>query len=102
MLSGYVFAAGLGLIPAGAGNIHRLLDSLFLFWAHPRRCGEHANTVERLSEPGGSSPQVRGTLIQEHHARRGTGLIPAGAGNIMTGKLSQISAGGSSPQVRGT
>ena len=93
---------GLGLIPAGAGNILSTRLPRLGRRAHPRRCGEHS-----------TAPSVS---VTERW------LIPAGAGNIQLSK-EQVESGrahprrcgehpyvgmghrlyeGSSPQVRGT
>ncbi len=94
-----------GLIPAGAGNIGSPTPVTLSIWAHPRRCGEHRCFFRVLETEQGSSPQVRGTFAPLFHVRdegggsspqvRGTfktskllvaggGLIPAGAGNILS------------------
>ena len=111
-----------GLIPAGAGNMLELLLVDPAAGAHPRRCGEHVGVRSRIRQFRGSSPQVRGTLLTTHSTRARTGLIPAGAGNIVgvppetthprahprrCGEHSPSygsgsSSSGSSPQVRGT
>ena len=111
-----------GLIPAGAGNIDLLFHWHAGFWAHPRGCGEHSIISGRVFDPGGSSPRVRGTCVQDAATRDYLGLIPAGAGNIIGLRQIAIRRGahprgcgehggrlwpcfravGSSPRVRGT
>ena len=111
-----------GLIPAGAGNITRWSEAARCSRAHPRRCGEHADNVDDVPELSGSSPQVRGTSTRSARIGRGTGLIPAGAGNMRSPPTWRRPSGahprrcgehgaseddlapvpGSSPQVRGT
>ena len=111
----------LGLIPAGAGQTKRASPPQSHRRAHPRRCG-----ADRLFVPGntvtvGSSPQVRGRHSAHQTAARGSGLIPAGAGqtnppgrsssttwahprrcgaDTSSTRVSPVSVG-SSPQVRG-
>ena len=73
------------LIPAGAGNIFLLAKISDRLRAHPRGCGEHIRE-ERKDDPNeGSSPRVRGTLAYGLCDYSGQGLIPAGAGNILSG-----------------
>ena len=110
-----------GLIPAGAGQIHRPRPRVPLGRAHPRRCGADAFAHCFTSGHCGSSPQVRGRFEWATGKECKLGLIPAGAGQIpwirstmrksaahprrcgadvrhrQSGKL----VGGSSPQVRG-
>ena len=90
--------------------------------AHPRGCGEHAASRRAASLTGGSSPRVRGTSFVPKFNPGAGGLIPAGAGNILTIQLipskwrahprgcgehapatdSEAAGEGSSPRVRGT
>ena len=73
-----------GLIPAGAGQIAFHTHGRALRRAHPRRCGADEATFLPTPAMPGSSPQVRGRC--EHLRRRllRLGLIPAGAGQIIT------------------
>ena len=110
------------LIPAGAGNTCRCRQQRGCSSAHPRRRGEHLGTLARMRCLFGSSPQARGT--RQHSRTRSTmpRLIPAGAGNTLTGAylpdadlahprrrgehasvdwMTPLSLG-SSPQARGT
>ena len=89
---------------------------------HPRVCGEHRNVALGSRQANGSSPRVRGTLARFGPRWRGTGFIPACAGNTATvpsptwsftvhprvcgehndpGPI-KYCPGGSSPRVRGT
>jgi len=112
---------GVRLIPAGAGQIQA--EGLWEAGgsAHPRRCGADSYLRFCAVLRGGSSPQVRGRLVQKQSMRWGRGLIPAGAGQIrcsparntgsaahprrcgadVEGDFLGIWHGGSSPQVRG-
>ncbi len=73
-----------GLIPAGAGNIPVGMAAHAAARAHPRGCGEHwAAANPSLGYPG-SSPRVRGTFVTPGTACQVMGLIPAGAGNILS------------------
>ncbi|EEI27959.1 hypothetical protein HMPREF0294_0573 [Corynebacterium glucuronolyticum ATCC 51867] len=49
-----------GLIPAGAGQILRAVESDTDARAHPRRCGADKASISRALGRSGSSPQVRG------------------------------------------
>ena len=68
-------------IPAHAGNTRSRMASWMIVTVHPRACGEH---LARQRWPGplfGSSPRMRGTLLEDgpgHCLRR---FIPAHAGN---------------------
>ena len=73
-----------GLIPAGAGNIRVKTWTYHTTWAHPRGCGEHHRTSSPISGRPGSSPRVRGTCIGSQRSQYLHGLIPAGAGNILS------------------
>ena len=112
---------GHGIIPADAG-------STACTWAwtpvprdHPRRCGEHDQTLLALISSSGSSPQMRGALQLTTVPYRCTGIIPADAGSTFwnpailsqdrdhprrcgehtrLGAMQAI-ADGSSPQMRG-
>ena len=90
--------------------------------AHPRRCGQHSNSMTVCGVGMGSSPQVRGTFGAANGEVESSGLIPAGAGNMVLAPRPTTAARahprrcgehvllpvgywavrGSSPQVRGT
>ncbi len=90
----------IGLIPAGAGN-----TGLERYWpkhggAHPRRRGEHSESLQGVRVMVGSSPQARVTLVLGLERGCGGGLIPAGAGN--TGRMRGPGRGGGAhPRRRG-
>ena len=72
--------AGVGLIPAGAGNMRSGTPVPTARRAHPRGCGEHIGFLNIYPDFWGSSPRVRGTckvIILETYS---PGLIPAGEG----------------------
>ena len=73
-----------GLIPAGAGNIENDKVSALKSRAHPRGCGEHVSQQVRKQSEAGSSPRVRGTCKRVKSPCLRLGLIPAGAGNILS------------------
>ena len=73
-----------GLIPAGAGNIIKNEGSPSCHGAHPRGCGEHVVIDEMVYVLLGSSPRVRGTSKSLTQPNQPKGLIPAGAGNILS------------------
>ena len=110
-----------GLIPACAGKTTRGCSRRHQRRAHPRACGENAEVRADAWGAGGSSPRVRGKLL-EHVAGHGClRLIPACAGKTHmilhlsnalwahprvcgeNGPLSGIGrpTQGSSPRVRG-
>ena len=109
-------------IPACAGNSARNCSSSARASVHPRVCGEQLEALWKYSDPGGSSPRVRGTdrtRSPQHLLRR---FIPACAGNSRLCAFSSITStvhprvcgeqsysppsiardDGSSPRVRGT
>ena len=114
--------AGVGFIPAGAGNTACISDLGRQKTVHPRRCGEHHALGRAIGIAGGSSPQVRGTHLSPAHLWQRDRFIPAGAGNTVVVTHDDLQAPvhprrcgehlvdekylllcpGSSPQVRGT
>lgn len=74
--------AGVGLIPAGAGNMRSGTPVPTARRAHPRGCGEHIGFLNIYPDFWGSSPRVRGTSNFYVEVTGQTGLIPAGAGNM--------------------
>ena len=48
---------------------------------HPRVCGEHQHTVMNAGRGWGSSPRMRGALMDAKTAIDGMGIIPAYAGS---------------------
>ena len=67
---------------------------------HPRVCGEHTMASSGVRACSGSSPRMRGTLVQSVDAERGDGIIPAYAGNTGTMFIVE-SAKGDHPRVCG-
>ena len=114
-------AADFGLIPARAGKTPLPCPSRSGTWAHPRACGENSYTDLTAPTTAGSSPRVRGKLIEVERSTGDIGLIPARAGKTRRpgGRRSGVSAHpracgendvrrangqeavGSSPRVRG-
>ena len=110
-----------GLIPAGAGQTFAGPFRTPQHWAHPRGCGADSSSFSRAHLNTGSSPRVRGRLVDNCPHQCPVGLIPAGAGQ--TSRHSRRHhrrrahprgcgadsshrplanpVGGSSPQVRG-
>ena len=74
-----------GLIPARAGNTYSDRFPCKSGGAHPRSRGEHQKLGYPLGERSGSSPLARGTLgcLPAHLPY--PGLIPARAGNTLSG-----------------
>ena len=71
----------IGIIPACAGNTTSPYAYVECSWDHPRVCGEHAVVRFRVNVPPGSSPRVRGTLVDGDFMQAEHGIIPACAGN---------------------
>ena len=69
-----------GLIPACAGKTALPRGSPRRQWAHPRVCGENARLRCVFACQEGSSPRVRGKLIETLRVQHVSGLIPACAG----------------------
>ena len=109
------------LIPACAGKTSRNRAGMSQPWAHPRVCGENGAATEATRTKVGSSPRVRGKLVEKDVSGAGIGLIPACAGKTffqasasaarqahprVCGEnesqfMAPVMAGGSSPRVRG-
>ena len=71
------------IIPADAGNTHHRMRAHSWGGDHPRGCGEHL-AVERTecAQPG-SSPRMRGTLLDWSSSVTRLRIIPADAGNTL-------------------
>ena len=109
-------------IPACAGNTSIFLSFVIFAAVHPRMCGEHVRSITAFSGMVGSSPHVRGTLVQVSRSGSPLRFIPACAGNtrssVHTAPPSSVHprmcgehydsdmdvfiSDGSSPHVRGT
>ena len=76
---------GAGLIPARAGNTDRDREGTEYHRAHPRSRGEHQSWVSPFTGAAGSSPLARGTLDISAAWVVDIGLIPARAGNTVSG-----------------
>ena len=72
---------GGGIIPAHAGNTLGCSPCHSVSRDHPRACGEHNVRSSYPRAVMGSSPRMRGTLVNCVHVILGTGIIPAHAGN---------------------
>ena len=71
-----------GLIPARAGKISPPRPPCEHLWAHPRACGENPSADCFSTLRVGSSPRVRGKLLEDRRRLGRDGLIPARAGKI--------------------
>ncbi len=109
-------------IPACAGNTNPAVQRSYHKSVHPRVCGEHLQGPGHITQIGGSSPRVRGTLAVMARNEANGRFIPACAGNTWhrqncfrlkavhprvcgehgTGRLITHIHCGSSPRVRGT
>ena len=70
-----------GIIPACAGSTKGAFGIQGRHWDHPRMCGEHALNEMKIPREVGSSPHVRGALIQGIVLHCPLGIIPACAGS---------------------
>ena len=73
--------SGSGIIPACAGSTDRVGAAGSLVGDHPRMCGEHITPNPFANAVLGSSPHVRGALIQGIVLHCPLGIIPACAGS---------------------
>ena len=77
------FGGAFGLIPACAGKTDDPSRGALNSGAHPRVCGENVVFSFLGSPPTGSSPRVRGKLIDIVDRETARGLIPACAGKTL-------------------
>ena len=77
-----------GIIPAFAGNTVPWTEKQLEYKDHPRIRGEHILSVWTLQTGEGSSPHSRGTLPDGAFKRLEDRIIPAFAGNTVTGNES--------------
>ena len=94
--------AGVGIIPAHAGNTACLPMTILCNGDHPRACGEHMPQLSAMSFVVGSSPRMRGTLAHRLILEQREGIIPAHAGNTSEPLRIPGRSRGSSPRMRGT
>ena len=71
------------LIPACAGKTLKIASTAPVDWAHPRVCGENAQIIGGAVTALGSSPRVRGKLLNLETVTDESGLIPACAGKTL-------------------
>ena len=110
-----------GIIPACAGSTFRPRGHVSGYRDHPRMCGEHRTSWPNCEAKAGSSPHVRGALLQRQRHRIRAGIIPACAGSTWSMAIGTAwdgdhprmcgehrisvntvsSSAGSSPHVRG-
>ena len=69
------------IIPADAGSTVLVDEEHPAGQDHPRGCGEHAVTMALSSAMSGSSPRMRGALLDMRVDSRYGGIIPADAGS---------------------
>ena len=78
---GYHFEGAKGIIPADAGSTTPFLGSPHPWTDHPRGCGEHPCRPLTWPRWRGSSPRMRGALVQRSVHRQTLRIIPADAGS---------------------
>ena len=73
------------IIPARAGQTDNITRLRGLRLDHPRACGANERQAEHMGVKVGSSPRVRGKLIERTAERHGHRIIPARAGQTSSG-----------------
>ena len=89
-----------GIIPACAGNTYDTLAQSSSARDHPRMRGEHCIMPNVIGSRMGSSPHARGTLRLTVVWPGETGIIPACAGNTISGRITSGKCG-DHPRMRG-
>ena len=109
------------IIPADAGSTNANLANTLATQDHPRGCGEHQIAGFGYRVRRGSSPRMRGALVDLIHGLLAGRIIPADAGSTvncafgmppswdhprgcgehLSTKKSASATGGSSPRMRG-
>ena len=80
------------IIPADAGSTVSTGSSPSLLQDHPRGCGEHLLRRQLRGRQKGSSPRMRGALVQQALSTDKGGIIPADAGSTRSPSASCSSA----------
>ena len=91
----------LGIIPACAGSTRSARRSQTAARDHPRMCGEHTARLPRTIPCRGSSPHVRGALVDFVNAHTHSRDHPRMCGEHSQDSSFLSSFMGSSPHVRG-
>ena len=68
------------IIPAHAGQTHRMQRGFMAGPDHPRACGANVHTAYQLRFPAGSSPRMRGKRNANNAIQATARIIPAHAG----------------------
>ena len=89
-------------IPACAGNSSLRAGLPTAPAVHPRVCGELHSHRPTQGNPIGSSPRVRGTLVQVLRRLAGFSVHPRVCGELSVVNVRVVCVAGSSPRVRGT
>ena len=75
------------ITPAHAGKSSRVSSFLWLFWDHPRACGEKLVTTPGQKPPFGSPPRMRGKDKVAFVHRGQQGITPAHAGKSSKSRI---------------
>ena len=81
------------IIPADAGSTAIRNVTFVHTQDHPRGCGEHIRKDLQTVSDRGSSPRMRGALLQSNKCVTGKGIIPADAGSTPTFSVACASSG---------
>ena len=79
------------IIPADAGSTGPYWGFAFGSEDHPRGCGEHWSPQRRSRWRGGSSPRMRGALVDHLQGPAVVRIIPADAGSTCAGPVRTLS-----------
>ena len=71
-----------GIIPANTGKITRWITPSIQSWDHPREYGENPPRMTPMVTRPGSSPRIRGKLLNTLGYVLGGGIIPANTGKM--------------------
>ena len=80
LVVGYDERATTRIIPARAGFTAKKATPIYVAEDHPRACGVYSRIADTSPATVGSSPRVRGLLLEIRRRDLDRGIIPARAG----------------------